>query len=191
LPSRSTRSLLTAAILLVALPLLACGDDDTPTAATGTTGADATTSSSASTPVTRDAEGNFHACELVTNAELSDFVGQEITQNNAPTDLDGCTYYSEEGAAQLKSSFALDVLAVTGGAAQFASYYFADDALVDDLGDAAAYEPAGFTTATLYVVKGDTLISMHGQVGLELDGLSADLSLDQLRPIGELAVSRL
>jgi hypothetical protein len=129
-------------------------------------------------------------CDLVTKDELSALVGEKITENNKPTDLDGCSYFSAAGSRALKGSFAIDLLNSTGGKARAAARDSSAQ-LVAGVGDLAYYEGPGFSPATLYVLKGDTLISMNGGVGLELSGLSKDVPLDTLTKIGKIAASRL
>ncbi len=152
-----------------------------------------TTASSATTtpPATSTApDGKRHICDLVTKDELSGILGQKITETNAPTDLDGCSYYSAAGVQALKGSFGIDLVKGTGGKAEAAARDSSAQ-LVAGIGDLAYYDGPGFLPATLYVLKGDTLISMNGGVGLELSGMSKDLTVDTLAKIGKIAASRL
>jgi hypothetical protein len=149
-----------------------------------------TTISSPTTASTGVPDGKRHICDLVTKDELSGIIGQKITETNAPTDLDGCSYFSAAGAQALKGSFGIDLLKNPGGKAEAATRDSSAQMVVG-IGDLAYYEGPGFSPATLYVLKGDTLISMNGGVGLELSGMSKDLPLDTLAKIGKIAASRL
>ncbi len=137
----------------------------------------------------RGQDGRPGVCTLITAAELSRFLGQELTSTNGDLDHSICHYYAGQADRQGKSSFGVALVSTTDGKQVAAAAGFTADQAVHGIGDGAWYvdrEPA-----RLFILEGDTYLRMSGEGGLEAAGRSIDLTVEQFRPIAELVAGRL
>ena len=180
--------------LAVVLLLAGCGDSDdstttttTAAASTSTSAASTTASTAATTTTTAAFTGTpaagvdvKHLCTVLTGADFNKVLNAAITVTNAPTDENGCTYYTEAGRKDGKSQGSLDVK-LSGAKADWEPNN--SGIPVAGAGEAAFKSQSGEFTR-VEALKGDTEV----EVGV---GNGVTATDDQFKALINLAFQRL
>ena len=179
--------------LAVVLLLGGCGDStssDTTTTAGASTSSSAasTTASTVATTTTTAAFAGTpaagvdikHLCTVLTGADFNKVLNAAITVTNAPTDENGCTYYTEAGSKDGKTQGSLDVK-LSGAKADWEPNN--SGIPVAGAGEAAFKSQSGDFTR-VEALKGDTEV----EVGV---GNGVTATDDQFKALINLAFQRL